>query len=367
MYCGVTAPVDGLDAAVFRIPTDRPESDGTLAWHDTTLVVVTLRGGGAEGVGYTYGPRAVAAVVEDQLAEVVRGRDALAVGECWQEMVAAVRNLGRPGIASMAIAAVDIALWDLKSRLLDIALAALLGPVRRRVEVYGSGGFTSYDISEIRHQLGRWAELGIRGVKMKVGREPSDDAHRVRAARQAVGAETALMVDANGAYTRKQALAMAECFAAEAVSWFEEPVSSDDLDGLRLLRDRGPPGMAIAAGEYGYDDHYFRRMLAAGAADVLQADASRCAGITGFLQAAALAAAHGVPLSAHTAPALHLPVCCAARNVQHIEYFHDHVRIEEMAFAGVPPLEDGTLEPDWSRPGLGLEVRWPDLERYRIR
>ena len=113
-------------------------------------------------------------------------------------------------------------------------------------------------------------------------------------------------------------------------------MSSDDLDGLRLLRDRAPAGMEIAAGEYGYDPFYFRRMLEAGAVDVLQADATRCGGITGFLKAAAIADASHMPLSAHTAPALHLHVCCAAPRLRHLEWFHDHVRIEQVLFDGAP-------------------------------
>jgi L-alanine-DL-glutamate epimerase-like enolase superfamily enzyme len=234
------------------------------------------------------------------------------------------------------------------------------------VPVYGSGGFTSYSDRELQTQLARWVEAGIGSVKMKVGREPGRDVERVGLARAAIEATTSLFVDANGAYERKQALALAERFAAHGVSWFEEPVSSDDLDGLRLLRDRGPAGMAIAAGEYAYDLPYFRRMLSAGAVDVLQADATRCAGITGFLQAGALAAAFSVPMSAHTAPALHLAPCCAIERVQHIEYFHDHVRIERALFDGAPALQNGRLSADLSQPGLGLTFKRADAGRYAV-
>src|SRR5205085_10704766 len=129
-------------------------------------------------------------------------------------------------------------------------------------------------------------------------------------------------VDANGAYGRKQALAFAAAFAEQNVTWFEEPVSSDDLAGLRLVRDRAPAGMDMAAGEYGYDLYYFRRMLEAGAVDVLQADATRCAGITGFLQLAPLCQARGFALSAHCAPSLHVHPCCAVLPLRHLEYFH---------------------------------------------
>jgi L-alanine-DL-glutamate epimerase-like enolase superfamily enzyme len=294
----------------------------------------------------------------------VEGRDAMAVSGAWQAMVHDIRNLGRPGICSMAIAAVDSALWDLKAKLLGLPLVTLLGAVRDAVLVYGSGGFTSYSDQQLEDQLGGWAEQGVRRVKMKVGREPDRDAHRVKIARAAIGNEVELFVDANGAYARKQALAMAHIFSKFDVTWFEEPVSSDDLEGLHLIRSQAPPGMAIAAGEYGYDLPYFRNMLLAQAVDVLQADATRCAGITGFLQVGALCDAFCLPLSAHTAPTLHAHACCALGRVRDIEYFHDHVRIENMFFDGALQAIEGELRPDLSRPGMGIEIKRADAARY---
>src|SRR5205823_534642 len=134
----------------------------------------------------------------------------------------------------------------------------------------------------------------------------------------------------------------------------------------RLLRDRAPARMDIAAGEYGYDAVYFRRMLESGAVDVLQADATRCTGLTGFIKTAALCEAHGVPLSAHCAPSLHIHPCCALSPVRHIEYFHDHVRIEHMLFDGALTPVHGLLHPDLSRPGIGLEIKRADAERYAV-
>lgn len=360
------AAVERLDVTAYRIPTDAPEADGTLAWDHTTIVLVEAAANGVSGLGYTYADAATARLIEAELADIVQGCDAMAVPGTWEVMLRAVRNLGRPGIASMAIAAVDTALWDLKARLLGLPLVTLLGSVREGVPVYGSGGFTSYSIAELQQQLGGWVASGIPRVKMKIGRHPADDLDRVFAARQAIGSDAELFVDANGAYTRKQALAFAEAFVELGVSWFEEPVSSDDLEGLRLLRDRAPAGMDIAAGEYGYDLYYFRRMLEAGAVDVLQADATRCGGITGFLRVAALCQAYGLPLSAHTAPALHVHPCCSLAPVCHVEYFHDHVRIEHLLFDGAPTPLDGTLYPDLSRPGMGLEFKRLDAEPYRI-
>jgi len=362
----VTILIERLDVSTYIIPTDFPESDGTLAWDKTTLVLVEPTAGGVRGLGYTYADTATARLIKDLLAGVVQGRDAMAVTGAWAAMVHAIRNLGRPGIVSMAISAVDAALWDLKARLLNVPLVTLLGVVRECVPVYGSGGFTSYSTAQLQKQLAGWAAEGITRVKMKIGRHPADDCERVHAARAAIGADAELFVDANGAYSRKQALAFAQTFTEYGVSWFEEPVSSDDLDGLRLIRDRAPAGMDITAGEYGYDLFYFRRMLDAGAVDVLQADATRCGGITGFLRVSALCEACPLPLSAHCGPSLHAHPCCAVTPVRHVEYFHDHVRIEHMLFDGALTPVKGALHPDLSRPGLGLEFKRADAQRYAV-
>jgi L-alanine-DL-glutamate epimerase-like enolase superfamily enzyme len=327
-------------------------------------VLVRASAGNQTGLGYTYADTATATLIHDVLSELVEGRDAMAITANWNAMVSRTRNLGRPGIVWMAISAVDSALWDLKARLLDLPLVRLLGSVRESVPTYGSGGFTSYSVEQLQEQLRGWVEHGIPRVKMKIGRNALLDVERVRAARQAIGPDAELFVDANGAYSRKQALAQAEKFAELNVNWFEEPVSSDDLAGLRLLRDRVPAVMEIAAGEYGYELEYFRRMLSSGAVDVLQADATRCGGITGFLQVATLCQAFHVPLSAHTAPALHTHVCCSAIPVRHLEYFHDHVRIEQMFFDGISPPVNGELRPDLSRPGMGIELKQADVERF---
>jgi L-alanine-DL-glutamate epimerase-like enolase superfamily enzyme len=358
--------INNLRVSAYTIPTDSPEADGTIAWDSTTLVVVEAGAGDDRGLGYTYADAATAGLIRDMLAGVVEGRNAYDVPGAWAAMTHAIRNLGRPGIVSMAIAAVDSALWDLKARLLDLPLCMLLGRVRDAVPVYGSGGFTSYTREQLQRQLGGWVAEGIPRVKMKIGTHPTDDLDRVHAARDAIGPSAELYVDANGAYDRKQALGQAEAFREAGVVWFEEPVSSDDLDGLRLIRDRAPAGMHIAAGEYGYDLWYFRRMLDAGAVDVLQADASRCAGITGFLRAATLTEARSLPLSAHCAPSLHLHAACAVPNLWPIEYFHDHARIEQMLFDGAVVPRDGSLHPDLSRPGMGIELKRKDAERYAI-
>ncbi|MCO5165038.1 MAG: mandelate racemase [Planctomycetes bacterium] len=356
--------IDVVEAWAFVVPNEAgPQSDGTYEWTSTTAVVVEVAAGDARGLGYTYTHLAALPLIADHLAPALLGRAPLARGAAYEAMLAACRNLGRPGLALMAVSACDAALWDLAGRLLGRPLADLLGRVRDEVPVYGSGGFCSMDPGALRRQLVGWVQEGIGRVKLKIGREPARDLPRVAAAREVVGPGVGLMVDANGALERKRALALAGDLRGLGVDWLEEPVPSDDLDGLRLLRDRAPPGLEVAAGEYGWDPAYFRRMLAAGAVDVLQPDATRCGGPTGFLQAVAVARAFGVPCSTHTAPTLHAHLAAASAQVRHLEYFSDHVRVEGLLFDGAVRARGGRVRPDPSRPGLGIELRRADAAR----
>jgi L-alanine-DL-glutamate epimerase-like enolase superfamily enzyme len=344
-----------LQVDAVTIPTDGPESDGTLEWDSTTIVIVCVD----DGIGYTYCDRAAAELIRSQLADCI-GED---VRASWLAMNRAVRNAGRPGIASCAISAIDQALWDRKARQHGIPLVELLGPAHESVPIYGSGGFCSYSNERLQEQLGDWAAAGIPRVKMKVGREPERDPARLDAAREAIGDDVELFVDANGAFGRKQALAWAERYALEwGVTWFEEPVSSADAEGLRLLRDHAPAGLEIAAGEYAYVPADFRSLL--GAVDCLQADVTRCGGITGLLGVAGLCNAFSLDLSAHCAPAISAQAFCAIERRRHLEYFHDHVRIERMLFEGVPEPDGGVLRPDRSRPGNGLELKRQEVARW---
>jgi L-alanine-DL-glutamate epimerase-like enolase superfamily enzyme len=347
--------LERLVAAPYLVPTDRPESDGTLEWASTTIVVVEACAGDQRGLGYTYGHHAIAELVRSTLSPVVERMDALAPPRAWAAMQGEVRNIGRQGLVAMAISAVDIALWDLRAKLLGVSLADSLGRFHESIPAYGSGGFTSYSDAELTEQLRDWVERGCRRVKIKVGREPERDGSRLGAAREAIGAEVELMVDANGAFDRRAAARWAELYAEYGVSYFEEPVSSDDLDGLRWLRDIVPTCIEVAAGEYAWDLFELERL--AGCVDVLQADVTRCAGITNLLRADGICRAHNLPFSAHCAPQVSAHLCCAMERAVHVEYFHDHERVESMLFEGALELEDGTLRPDPNRPGLGIELR----------
>ncbi|MEV4434853.1 enolase C-terminal domain-like protein [Streptomyces sp. NPDC049555] len=362
------ATIEAVEACAYTFPTDSPEADGTLAWDATTLVVVEARSGTTTGLGWTYAPATAAQAVTALLREQVVGRDALDVAGANEAMGRAVRNAGRQGLVACALSAVDIALWDLKARLLDVPLTGLIGRVAREVPVYGSGGFTTYHDTHMAAQLTGWVQgHGIGRVKIKIGeswgRAVPRDLDRVRHARRTVGPDVALYVDANGAYTRKQAVRVGKTLAELEVGWFEEPVSSDDLEGLRLVREAC--ACDVAAGEYGYDLPYFARM--APAVDCLQADATRCGGLTAWLRAAAVAEAHGLEISGHCAPHVHAHVAACVPNLRHIEWFHDHVRIESAYFTGALDPTGGAVRPGADgRPGHGLRFRSAEAEAHRV-
>jgi len=363
---GTHARIDALEVRAYKIPTATPESDGTLKWDSTTLVYVEVHAAGETGIGFTYADAATATLIETLLREVIVGKDALQIGARWDDMYATTRNLGRGGITSMAVSAVDVALWDLKAKLLGVPAYALLGAVRDSVPVYGSGGFTAYSERELCAQLAGWVGNGIPRVKMKIGRDPEADPVRVKATRAAIGERAELFVDANGAYSAQQAIGLAQKFAEQRVTWFEEPVYREDYAGTRFVREHAPPGMDISSGEYGYGLYTFTRMIDAQAVDVLQADATRCGGFSGLLAVDGLCQSTMTPLSTHCAPHLHLHAALACKQLRHSEYFFDHVRIERMFFDGVLEPVNGALHPDPSRPGLGLEFKRTDAERYAI-
>jgi len=362
--------IERLSVAAYKIPTDGPdgrESDGTLEWNSTTMIVVTAEAGGRYGLGYTYGDVSVAQMIGSQLKGQVTGKDPMMTASNWRDQLAVLRNLGRPGVGAMALSAVDVALWDLKARLLDLPLFRLLGAFHDGVPIYGSGGFCNYPLDRLIKQVCGWVERGIPRVKIKTSRYPDQDPTRLTACRKAIGDIPVLMVDANGALSRKEALYWAWRFREEwKVAWLEEPVSSDDRDGLSLIRNQGPPGLDVAAGEYGYVLQDFVALLKAEAVDCLQADVTRCGGITGLMQIAGLCSAQSLDLSAHCAPSISAHAFCAVERLRHLEFFHDHDRIEHLLFDGVLDPEGGVLKPDPNRPGLGLELKSRDAERFCI-
>ena len=361
-------PISAVRAAAYTVPTDEPEADGTFAWDSTTIVVVHVEAGGATGVGYTYGPAALVGIISELLEPAVCGGNAFAVPASAEAMARALRNAGQSGAGAYAASAVDCALWDLAARLAGLPLHRFLGAARAEVPVYGSGGFTTYTDSRMEDQLLGWVAQGIPRVKIKIGQDrgasEARDIERMARARETVGPSVELFVDANGAYTPKQAIRVAHAAREADFSWFEEPVSSEDLAGLRLVREQ--VSADVAAGEYLTRLAEAERMCGAGAVDCLQADVTRCGGITVWLRVAAVAQAHGLGFSGHCAPAISAAAAAAAPGLRHLEWFHDHVRLEPLLFEGTLDPHGGVIVPEEGRPGNGLTFRAADAERFRV-
>jgi L-alanine-DL-glutamate epimerase-like enolase superfamily enzyme len=365
MSTDISAAITAVRTSVFRFPTPSPEADGTFAWDATTAVTVEVEAGDRTGLGWTYSSPAAAAVVDDELAKVLHGHDASDIPGAWRALHRAGRNLGTRGLFAQALSAVDIALWDLKARLLGQPLADLFGRLRDRVPVYGSGGFTTFDDAQLTEQVRGWQAAGCTAMKIKIGESWGSrvdrDLERVGRLRELAGNDTALMVDANGGYSPGQARRVGAVLDEMGVVWFEEPVSSDDVPALELLR--GVLRCDVAAGEYVSDDRDAARLLPA--VDCLQLDATRCGGYTGWQRCAALAAAAGLQVSGHCAPALHAPVAAAAPRLRHVEWFADHARLEPLLVDGVPPVVDGAMVPNRT-PGHGMTLA-AGSDRWRIR
>jgi L-alanine-DL-glutamate epimerase-like enolase superfamily enzyme len=362
----LNAAISSAKVTALTIPTEQPESDGTAEWDSTTVVIVEVSGGGASGLGYSYCNKAAAQISEELLKKEVIGKNAFDIEAIHAALDRQVRNWGRPGLVSNAISAIDTALWDLKARILGQPLALLLGRQRNETTAYGSGGFTSYSEKQLVNQLSGWASDGFEHVKMKIGRHPDRDVQRVTAVQKALRGKAELFVDANGAYRRKQALEKSRIFGDLGVRWFEEPVTSDDRIGLRMLVKHAPPIMRIAAGEYTYVLDDARLLLEAHAVDVLQADVTRCGGVTNFLKIGQACEIYHFPYSAHTCPSVHASICCSLAAAINIEYFYDHARIEHMIFEGAITPKAGKLAPDLSQPGLGLELKRQDAQKFEV-
>lgn len=368
MNPGITgAKITAGRVSAYTIPTDKqPESDGTAEWNSTTIIVAELTGSGITGLGYSYANEAAAKVAEELTRKEILGHDPFDIPSLQSAMQRKARNWGRPGLVASAISAIDTCLWDLKARLLQVPLLSLLGKIRDEIPAYGSGGFTSYSEKELLAQLTGWADEGFTCVKMKIGTHPEQDVPRVQAVQKALGGKTQLYVDANGAYDRQQALHKAQHFGELAVTWFEEPVTSDDRIGLHLMVERAPAVMKIAAGEYNYTLDDARLLIEAQAVDVMQTDVTRCGGVTNFMKIGHLCDICHYPYSAHTAPSIHATLCCALGPAMNVEYFHDHVRIEHMIFDGAIVAKKGLLKPDLSAHGLGLILKRADAVKFQV-
>jgi len=357
--------IAAVEAAHYRIPLPAVLSDSThgeIAHFE--LVTARLRDAdGAEGVGYTYtvgaGARAIRALLEE-LAPLLVGQDAEGIEALWQRMWWGCHYVGRGGLAAFAIAAADIALWDLRARRARLPLWKILGGHRPRVKAYAGGIDLQFTLDRLLRQTDDNLGRGFRAIKMKVGRARlPEDVERVRAMREHLGPDVPLMVDANMRWTADEAIRAARALAAHDVFWVEEPTIPDDVPGhVRVVREGGLP---VAAGENLRTIHEFKRLIDAGGVTFPEPDVSNVGGVTPWLKVAHVAEAHNLPVTSHGVHDLHVHLLAAVPNASYLEV---HGFGLERFIAEPLAIRDGlATAPD--RPGHGVEFDWKGLEPLR--
>ncbi len=321
-----------------------------------------------EGLGIGQASPGVRDVVEKGLKGLLLDEDPFNIEKLWDEMFRAVRGYGRKGVALCALSAIDIGLWDLKAKALQLPLYRLLGEYSNEVPIYGSGGWTHYSSDELVDEMTGYVEQGVKRLKMKVGKESGrserEDIDRVAAVRKAVGDDVALYVDANNGYYAKQAIYMAAEFEQSQVGWFEEPVTADDIAGLAEVKRAST--IPIASGEHEFSKYGFKELLSQGAVDIVQADVGRVGGVTEWLKVAHMAQAFNVPMTTHGFEQVSLHLGCAITNLKAIEELKIERDADEVWYTELPEQRDGMSAPFRDRPGLGLELDPYAVERWSV-
>jgi L-alanine-DL-glutamate epimerase-like enolase superfamily enzyme len=359
--------IAAVETAHYRVPLPTVLSDSThgdIAHFE--LVTARVRAAdGAEGTGYTYTVGAGAAAIRvllEELTALLLGRDPEEIEALWQRLWWGCHYVGRGGLAAFAIAAADIALWDLRARRAGLPLWKLLGGHHPRVKAYAGGIDLQFPLDRLLRQTDDNIGRGFRAIKMKVGRPRlSEDVERVHAMREHLGAGVPLMVDANMRWTADEAIRAARAFAAHDVFWLEEPTIPDDVPGhVRIVREGGLP---VAAGENLRTIHEFKRLIDAGGVTFPEPDVSNVGGITPWIKVAHVAEAHNLPVTSHGVHDLHVHLLAAVPNASYLEV---HGFGLERFMAQPLVIRDGeATAPD--RPGHGVEFDWKELERVRAK
>ncbi|HLI28995.1 MAG TPA: mandelate racemase/muconate lactonizing enzyme family protein [Chloroflexota bacterium] len=357
--------VERLDAQLLRFPmlaSHRDQPDAQME-----VLLVTAHAGEHWGLGLTFtvqpgGGLAVRALVDHVLRPLVVGQHAYHTERLWAAMYQATHRLGR-GIAALAIAAIDMALWDLKARAAGVPLADYLGGYRDRVPAYGSGRSShQFAVDELVAQARAQCAEGLAGVKIRIGARPlAEDLARVRAVREALGPAARLMVDANERYTLSDALWLAPRLAELGVYWFEEPLDAEHVDAYAVLARQSP--VPIAVGEHLQSRHAFAAYARQGAAHILQPDVAMLGGVTEFLKIAAVADAAGLPIAPHFLHQFHIHLAAAIPNSLVVEHF------PALDFLFLPEERCEVRAGDMlvpRRPGFGLTPRPEVVAEYRV-
>lgn len=356
--------ISGARAWVCDIPVLQPRTDAVQAFlSQETIFVELTTSEGTVGRGYAYtigiGGSAVLALLRDYLLEKLNGLDAACPEEIWRHLFNQCRSVMVGPVTALALAAIDTAVWDARAKALGLPVCELAGGAQRSVPVYDTeGGWLHFSIDELAANAAQAINDGRQGVKIKVGKpNASEDVERLRAVREAIGPAAALMVDANQGFTRDEAVRRAHLYEPFDLTWLEEPLAADDVEGHAILaRSTSIP---IAVGETMYSLAHFREYLSAGAASVVQPDVARIGGITPWLKVAHLAEAFGVPTAPHFLMELHVSLSAAVPNGRWVEWIPQLAPVTTSSIR----VSDGRAHPP-SAAGIGIS--WDDEAIERL-
>lgn len=358
--------IESVRIRLFEVPLPDVMVDAKHGVHTHfELITATVRlADGSEGTGYTYtggrGGRAVAVLAERDLVPLVVGRDGTEVEVLNRLMDDHIHYVGRGGITTFAISAVDIALWDIRCRRAGQPLLRYLGGDDSRVRAYFGGIDLAYSTERLLQNVAGYREAGLSSVKIKVGRPEGDDAERVAAVRDLIGPEATFMVDANYSMSVEDAIDAARSFAAHDIYWFEEPTIPDDFEGFAEIA--AATAMPLAMGENLHTEWEFKAACQRANLSYLQPDASNCGGITGWLKASALAAAYDLPICSHGMQELHVSLVASQPHAGWVEVHS--FPIDEYTTRPLVIRDDRAIAPD--EPGIGVTFDWDRLAQYEV-